>query len=98
MRSKLHPLSSHIFKSKVHIYYLFIILFINLSQRHCSIELFREFWGTRYIQSVSEIRELILTSGRNRQFRKYFSITFCTVCKRFPRFLTPSFYQTSSFM
>jgi hypothetical protein len=32
-----------------------------------------------YIQGVSEIRVLILTNGRTRQFMKLFSITFCKI-------------------
>jgi hypothetical protein len=34
------------------------------------------FWGQLYIQGVSEIRVLILTSERTRQFMKLFSIAF----------------------
>jgi hypothetical protein len=34
-----------------------------------------------YIQGVSEIRMLILTSGRTHQFIKLFSITFCKIHK-----------------
>jgi hypothetical protein len=34
-----------------------------------------------YIQGVSEIRMLILTRGRTRQFMKLFSITFCKIHK-----------------
>jgi hypothetical protein len=30
----------------------------------------------KYIQAVPEIRVLILTSGRSRQFMKFFSTTF----------------------
>jgi hypothetical protein len=35
------------------------------------------------IQGVSEIRVLILTSGRTRQSMKLFSITFCKIRKIF---------------
>jgi hypothetical protein len=48
------------------------------------------------IQSVSEIRVLILTSERTRQFMKLFSITFREIRKKFLRFLPPNFYQTRS--
>jgi hypothetical protein len=43
------------------------------------------------IQSVSEIRVLILTSERTRQFMKLFSITFCKIRKSIPRFFAPQF-------
>jgi hypothetical protein len=39
------------------------------------------------IQGVSEIRVLILTSERTRQFMTPFSITFCKIRKSIPRFL-----------
>jgi hypothetical protein len=45
-----------------------------------------------FIQGVSEIRMLILTSGRTRQFIKLSSITFCKIRKSFPRFLAPQFF------
>jgi hypothetical protein len=48
-----------------------------------------------YIQGVSEIRVLILTSGRTRQFIKLFNITFCKI--RFPRFFAPQFLPNESF-
>jgi hypothetical protein len=41
------------------------------------------------IQGVSEIRVLILTSERTRQFMKFFSITFCKIRKSIPRFFAP---------
>jgi hypothetical protein len=43
------------------------------------------------IQGVSEIRVLILTSERTRQFMKLFSITFCKIRKSIPRFFAPQF-------
>jgi hypothetical protein len=43
------------------------------------------------IQGVSEIRVLILTSERTRQFMKVFSITFCKIRKSIPRFFAPQF-------
>jgi hypothetical protein len=42
------------------------------------------------IQGVSEIRVLILTSERTRQFMKLFSITFCKI-RSIPRFFAPQF-------
>jgi DNA-binding Xre family transcriptional regulator len=39
----------------------------------------------KYIQGVSEICVLILTSGRTRQFMTLFSITFCKISKSFHR-------------
>jgi hypothetical protein len=44
-----------------------------------------------FIQGVSEILVLILTSGRTHQFMKLFSITFCKIRKSFPDFLPPIF-------
>jgi hypothetical protein len=44
-----------------------------------------------HIQGVSEIRVLILTSERNRQFMKLFSITFCTIRESILRFFAPQF-------
>jgi hypothetical protein len=44
-----------------------------------------------FIQGVSEIRVLILTSERTRQFMKLFSITFCKIRKSIPRFFAPQF-------
>jgi hypothetical protein len=49
------------------------------------------------IQGVSEIRVLILTSGRTRQFMKLFSITFCKIRKSFPRFFPPFLSQQKIF-
>jgi hypothetical protein len=46
------------------------------------------------IQDVSEIRVLILTSGRLLQFMKFFAI----FGKVFQDFLPPNFYQTSRFV
>jgi hypothetical protein len=43
---------------------------------------------------VSEIRVLILVSGRARQFMKVFSIIFSNVAKVFQDFLPPNFYQS----
>jgi hypothetical protein len=43
------------------------------------------------IQGVSEIRVLILTSEKTRQFIKLFSITFCKIRKSIPRFFAPQF-------
>jgi hypothetical protein len=45
-----------------------------------------------HIQCVSEIRVLILTSGRARQFVKLFCITFFKIRESFARFLPPNFY------
>jgi hypothetical protein len=50
------------------------------------------------IQGVSEVRVLILTSERTRQFMKLFSITFVTFVKVFQKFLPHNFYQTSRFV
>jgi hypothetical protein len=41
------------------------------------------------IQDVSEIRVLILTSERTRQFMKLFSITFCKIRKSIRKFFAP---------
>jgi hypothetical protein len=49
------------------------------------------------IQGVSEIRVLLLNSGRTRQIMKIFSITFCKIRKSFPRFFVPQFLPTGSF-
>jgi hypothetical protein len=46
---------------------------------------------------VSEIRVLILTSERTRQFMKLFSITFCKIRKSIPRFFAPQFSPNESF-
>jgi hypothetical protein len=51
----------------------------------------------RNIQSVSEIRVLILTSERTHQFMKLFSITFCKIRKSSPRFFAPQFLPNESF-
>jgi hypothetical protein len=50
-----------------------------------------------YIQGVSEIRVLILTSERTRQFMKLFSITFCKIRKSIPRLFAPQFLPKESF-
>jgi hypothetical protein len=50
-----------------------------------------------YIQGVSEIRVLILTSGRTRQFMKLFFLTFCKIRKSFPRCFAPLFLPNESF-
>jgi hypothetical protein len=49
------------------------------------------------IQGVSEIRVLILTNERTRQFIKLFSITFCKIRKSIPRFFVPQFLPNESF-
>jgi hypothetical protein len=49
------------------------------------------------IQGVSEIRVLILTGERTRQFMKLFSITFCKIRKSIPRFFAPQFLPNESF-
>jgi hypothetical protein len=49
------------------------------------------------IQAVSEIRVLILTSERNRQFMKLFFTTFCKIRKSIPRFFTPQFLPKELF-
>jgi hypothetical protein len=49
------------------------------------------------IQDVSEIRVLILTSERTRQFMTLFSITFCKIRKSIPRFFAPQFVPNESF-
>jgi hypothetical protein len=49
------------------------------------------------IQGVSEIRVLILTSERTRQFMKLFSITFYKIRKSIPRFFAPQFLPNESF-
>jgi hypothetical protein len=51
----------------------------------------------RNIQGVSEIHVLIFNQGRTRQFMKLFSITFCKIRKRFPRFFTLKFLPNESF-
>jgi hypothetical protein len=50
-----------------------------------------------FIQGVSEIRVLILTSERTRQYMKLFSITFCKIRKSIPRFFAPQFLPNESF-
>jgi hypothetical protein len=50
-----------------------------------------------HIQGVSEIRVLILTSERTRQFMKLFSITFCKIRKSIPRFFAPQFLPNELF-
>jgi hypothetical protein len=52
---------------------------------------------TTDIQGVSEIRVLILTSERTRQFTKLFAITFCKIRKIIPRFFAPQFLPNESF-
>jgi hypothetical protein len=47
---------------------------------------------------VSEIRVLILTSERTRQFMKLFSITFCKIRKSIPRFFAPQFLPFRRFV
>jgi hypothetical protein len=49
------------------------------------------------IQAVSEIRGLILTSERTRQFMKLFFTTFCKIRKSIPRFFTPQFLPKELF-
>jgi hypothetical protein len=49
------------------------------------------------IQGVSEIRVLILTSERTRQFMKLFSVIFCKLRKSIPRFFAPQFLPNESF-
>jgi hypothetical protein len=49
------------------------------------------------IQGVSEVRVLILTSERTRQFMKLFSTTFCKIRKSIPRFFPPQFLPNESF-
>jgi hypothetical protein len=49
------------------------------------------------IQGVSEIRVLILTSERARQFMKLFSVIFCKIRKSIPRFFAPQFLANESF-
>jgi hypothetical protein len=51
----------------------------------------------RSIQGVSEIRELISTSERTRQFMRLFSITFCKIRKSIPKFFAPQFLPNESF-
>jgi hypothetical protein len=50
------------------------------------------------IQAVSEIRMLILTSERTRQFMKLFFTTFCKIRKSIQDFLPLNFYQRSCFV
>jgi Na+/melibiose symporter-like transporter len=55
-------------------------------------------WGKiKCIKGVSEIRVLILTRERTRQFMKLFSITFCKIRKSIPRFFAPQFLPNESF-
>jgi hypothetical protein len=49
------------------------------------------------LQSVSEMRVLILTSEGALQFMKLFSITFCKIRKSIPRFFAPQFLPNESF-
>jgi hypothetical protein len=49
------------------------------------------------VYRVSEIRVLILTSERTRQFMKLFSITFCKIRKSILRFFVPQFLPNESF-
>jgi hypothetical protein len=42
-----------------------------------------------FIQGVSEIRVLILTSERTRLVMKLFCVTLCKIRKSFPRFFAP---------
>jgi hypothetical protein len=53
---------------------------------------------TTDIQGVSEIRALILTNERTRQFTKLFAIKFVKFVKLFQDFLPHNFYQTSRFV
>jgi hypothetical protein len=46
---------------------------------------------------VSEIRVLILTSERRRQFMKLFFVTFCKIHKNFPKIFAPQFLPNESF-
>jgi hypothetical protein len=48
------------------------------------------------IQGVSEIRVLILTSGRTRQIMKLFSTTFCKI-RKFSKIFAPQFLPDESF-
>jgi hypothetical protein len=50
-----------------------------------------------FVINVSEIRVLILTSERTRQFINLFSVTFCTIHKNIPRFFAPQFLPNESF-
>jgi hypothetical protein len=56
-----------------------------------SIEHMLHLNSIKNIQGVSEIRVLILTSERTRQFMKLFSITFCKIRKSIPRLFAPQF-------
>jgi hypothetical protein len=57
-----------------------------------------QIWGIIFcIQGVSEIRVLILTSERTRQFMNLFSITFCKIRKSIPRLFAPQFLPNESF-
>jgi hypothetical protein len=58
-------------------------------------EFFKKF--LKNIEGVSEIRVLILTSERTRQFIKLFSITFCKIRESIPRFFAPQFLPNESF-
>jgi hypothetical protein len=49
------------------------------------------------IRGVSEVRVLILTSERTRQFMKLFSITFCKIRKSIPKIFAPQFLPIESF-
>jgi hypothetical protein len=49
------------------------------------------------LQDVSELRVLILTSERTRQFMKLFSIAFCKIRKSIPIFFAPQFLPNESF-
>jgi hypothetical protein len=48
------------------------------------------------IQGVSEIRVLILTTERTREFMKLFCITFCKIRKSIARIFAPQFLPNES--
>jgi hypothetical protein len=76
-----------------HTFYLLIYALNNVRHTNYFVMLHLQL----YIQGVSEIRVLILTSGRTRQFMKLFLLTFCKIRKSFPRCFAPLFLPNESF-
>jgi hypothetical protein len=65
----------------------------NLRNTVSKSNLFDRISENRDIQGVSEIRVLILTTGRTCNFMKLFSVTFCKFAKVFQDFLPPIFFK-----
>jgi hypothetical protein len=79
-------------------YFKFNFLNRQLPSNQSSLNSMKIGYMYRGIQGVSEIRVLILSSGRTRQFIKLFSITFNKIRKNFPNIFCPQFHQTSRFV